>query len=64
MTSLVRSVSLIPSRVTPEPQTQWGGDTEPTRLHAIKDPELRAAVMRAHRGWARRYAPHLLREWQ
>jgi hypothetical protein len=35
----------------------------PPRIFAIEDPELRAAFMAAHRGWAKRYAPQLLQEW-
>lgn len=48
---LMGSVSSVPSRVTPS-LTARGGEAEPTRFDAIKDPVLRAAVMRAYRAWA------------
>lgn len=34
---------------------RWGGDAEPN--------ELLLAIMKAHRGWAKKYHSHLLEEW-
>jgi hypothetical protein len=65
MSGLVRSTSSIPYAAPRGLQTPLrGGEVEPTRLlHPINDPELRAAFMAAHRGWAVRHQPHLLKEW-
>jgi len=73
---LVGSASSIPRDSSKSPHdpmsTARGGEAEPTRsdasdaavfAYAITDGDLRAAFMAAHRAWARRWAPHLLKEW-
>jgi len=54
-----------PAMFSPCPECQVTADASDAAMfaYAITDGDLRAAFMAAHHAWARRYAPHLLKEW-